>query len=76
MGDNNNKKDELPYQIPGVIIPEQVTDSGKVVGTSDTKDTLNDIKNNSEESNQSIYETPRNNYSQSKCKWQSDTPKD
>ena len=43
MGDNNNKKDELPYQIPGVIIPEQVTDSGKVVGTSDTKDTLNDI---------------------------------
>ena len=44
MGDNNNKKDELPYQIPGVIIPEQVTDSGKVVGTSDTKDTLNDIK--------------------------------
>ena len=58
MSDNNNKKDELPYQIPGVIIPEQVTDSGKVVGTSDTKDTLNDIKNNSEESNQSIYETP------------------
>ena len=58
MGDNNNKKDELPYQIPGVIIPEQVTDSGKVVGTSDTKDTLKDIKNNSEESNQSIYETP------------------
>ena len=58
MDDNNNKKDELPYQIPGVIIPEQVTDSGKVVGTSDTKDTLKDIKNNSEESNQSIYETP------------------
>ena len=45
MDDNNNKKDELPYQIPGVIIPEQVTDSGKVVGTSDTKDTLKDIKN-------------------------------
>lgn len=44
MDDNNNKKDELPYQIPGVIIPEQVTDSGKVVGTSDTKDTLKDIK--------------------------------
>lgn len=58
MDENNNKKDELSYQIPGVIIPEQVTDSGKVVGTSDTKDTLNDIKNNSEESNQSIYDTP------------------
>lgn len=62
MNDENKENKTSTYQIPGVIIPEQVTDSGTILGTNNSRDqqpTTNTVTAEQKESEpKSIYQMP------------------
>lgn len=57
MNDENKENKSAAYQIPGVIIPEQITDSGTTIGTTDSELKQSIDQNKTVVSNQSKYQS-------------------